>query len=573
MLNIDELNPDVLEAIKALHKIGIKPPAKSVEIQRVGTMPVVEYAHKHYYTPETGQLIKLEYWQQIWLRVVSGQHEYNRLKEFYPVAYFTGPKKIGKTATSGVYAQWRAASPILNDEILFFANDETQSRGRAYADIQKSIELNPLYDKQRRVLVDGDGNTVWRIIEDYIEHVPTSTKIRAVNVDYRGESGANPSLSVWTEVWGFDTDKQAKLVAEMTTVLTRSRSQQYFEGYAGYIGRSKVQEQIEALAIDPDKGARQLTLDDIPDWPWPDELALPMYVNDDAGVIAYVERGVTARKRMPWTQGPVADEYYRQQAIRLTPEQYLRLHENQWVSDVTAFIPIEWWQQCNEAALSVLPAWRLPTRDCVDWNDDAELEKYMDVNNWRIVGEAVPLVLGVDASVVGDCTAVIGVTRHPIRHMECTLRHGYVWTPPRGGKLDYELTTGSGGLSLKHQLIDLTLRYNVVEIAYDNWQLHHLMNELRNQGIAWCREFSQAAPRGVADKQLYDLIKGKKLVYNREHGAIAFKDLERHILGAARQQAPKEDTKMRIRKLADDSKIDMVIAMSMATAECLRLDL
>lgn len=916
MIDIESLSPEMLEAVRAMHKAGIHTPTAMLTATKASLLNVVEHGETFFYIPETGKPIIYEPFQKIILNIIAGTHNYPTLLPFYSTVEYSTVKKSGKTAVSGAYARWRTEQATLSDEILFFANDETQSRGRAYEAIDKSIRLSPFYDPQKRILYDEFGNPVWRIIEDYLEHIPTMTKVKAVNVDYRGEAGSNPTLTVWcvdqetelltdngwitydkfdlnckvatrnpvtgafewqtpkavnitpfkgemyvthgkqidmsvtpnhrlwgcttsyasrsaigrmdflhieeavkhtctwipdaftswqpnnledvepetglniradlyaefmgwflsegtchkneavlisqsgkanpdkcneicslimemgfspgewmrdgetstlviysstlnayckqfgtqdkryipkwlkeskylrtfflsylagdghdevsanrlkigtiskqmssdlqetglklgywvstgtykdprsdflqytvrfydgeqgthawgirkhawdteeydgivwcpstengivvvrrngkiyqtgnTECWGYDTKKQEILFDEMTPVLTRERSQRYLEGYAGYTGKSLVQEKVEKLLTDPDKGGRQLTIDDIPDWPWQDEEKLPLYTNDTAGMFAYLDRGPGARRRMPWLTGERGDRYYAEQALTLhDPLQFDRLHNNYWISPVTAFIPIEWWKSCLDASLQDILPWRMPTRilqcpdiDAVDEQGVPLINQYVDPTNWQIVGEPVPVVLGCDASVVGDCTALVMCARHPIRHTECVMYAAFKWDPPRGSKIDYDITPNPfTGLSLTQQVIDMCMRYNVVEFAYDEWQLHHLTNQLRRDAIVWCRAFKQGVERDISDKQLYDLIKTKKVTYPLNSENICYRDMEHHIQGASRTMKPREDTKLHITKSSDESKIDLVVALSMASAEVLRLDL
>jgi hypothetical protein len=594
-IDIAALSPEQLEAIRAMHAAGIRTPKQVLNATKVAQLDIVEHVESSFYIPETAKPMVLQPHQKIILRIMAGQHNYPRLLRFYSTVEYSAPKKHGKTATSGAHAKWRAESQTLNDEILFFANDETQSRGRAYQAILFAITLNPLYDEKRRVLLDDDGNVVWRVIEDHLEHVPTGTKVKAVNVDYRGEAGANPSLTVWTECWGYDTSKQELLFDEMTPVLTRTDSQRVLEGYAGYTGKSIVQEKVEALLTNPDKGGRQLTLDDIPDWPWPEDDELPLWVNDDAGIFGYLDRGLATRKRMPWLQGERGEAYYREQQLTLhDPMQYDRLHLNYWISPVDSFIQLEWWKQCADASVGSLEPWRrakyileCPQPDETLGAEDHllglglpagsnRLAAYMSPTNWEIVGEPTPVVLAGDASVSGDCTALVGLTRHPVRHADCVLRWAWKWDPPRGSKIDYDTTANSKtGLSFRQTLISMCMQYNVVQFSYDEWQLHHLTNELRRDGIVWCRAFKQGIERDVADKQLYDLIKLKRISWcpGTDESEYCGSDMEKHLAGSSRTMKPKEDTKLHIVKASDDSKIDLVVATSMGSCECLRLDI
>lgn len=578
-VDLSKISPEELAAIKEVHAAGIRTPKSVLNATKAALLDVVDHCEQRFYIPETGSPIVLEPFQKIVLRIIAGQHSYPSLLPFYSTVEYSTVKKSGKTALCGAYARWRAESPTLNDEILFFANDETQSRGRGYQAVVLSITLDPLYDPVKRVLRDDDGNVVWRVIEDHLEHVPTGTKIKAVNVDYRGEAGANPSLTCWTEVWGYDTAKQELLFDEMTPVLTRERSQRYLEGYAGYTGKSIVQEKVEGLLTNIDKGGRQLTIDDVPDWPWPEEEELPLWVNDDAGMFGYLDRGLNARKRMPWLQGERGEAYYREQQLTLhDPLQYDRLHLNMWISPVDSFIKLEWWHQCADVSVADLEPWRAPVSilECPEINDHEAVAKYVSPDNWRIVGEPVPVVLAMDASVSGDCTALVGATRHPTRHGDVALRFGWKWDPPRASKIDYDYTPNAHtGLSLRQQILKTCMEYNVVELGYDEWQLHHLTNELRRGAVVWCRPFKQGIERDVADKQLYDLIKLKRIGYNphTDEATLCHKDVEKHLAGASRTMKPKEDTKLHIVKASDDSKIDLVVAISMVAAETLRLDI
>lgn len=545
--------PEQLQQIQLLKKAGLRLPSSLVETTKVAKLSVQDFGRRYFYIPETGRPIEPEIWQSIFLDIASGTHHYSNLLPFYSTILFSSVKKTGKTALSGLYARHKAEQTTLRDEVLFFANDETQSRGRGYAAVQKSIELDPRFDVQKRILYSINGDALWRVIEDYLEHIPTGTKIKAVNVDYRGEAGSNPSLTCWTEAWGYDTEKQFKLFDEMTPVLTRYHSQRYLESYAGYTGKSIILEKVWNMAV---KDGRQLTIDDIPDWPWPQEQLLPFYVNDDAGLFAYIDQGPIARTRMPWTNenhpqyGAEAKRYYAEQAHTLPPEQFDRLHNNYWVTPIDAFIPIVWWDQTQNTQLQPLTTTEQK--------------------------QQTPMVLAVDASVTGDCTAVVGVTRNPEsnKYQDVVLRLAIKWDPPKGGKLDYENTPNSlTEESLKTLLLRLCAEYNVVEIAYDEWQLHHLMTELKNEGVAWCRPFSQATARDVADKQLYDLIKTRRISHNPTDSNIMNTAMREHLQNAARKVRPNEDTKMHIIKAAADKKIDLVVALSMAAAECLRLDL
>lgn len=223
-----------------------------------------------------------------------------------------------------------------------------------------------------------------------------------------------------------------------------------------------------------------------------------------------------------------------------------------------------------------------------------------------------PLVVGVDASVTGDCSAIIGVTRAPwAPKTEVLVRTCRIFTPPtteRGGKkvgLDYAVT-------IEAELRRLVRTYNVVCVPYDPYQMHMLaQNLLRGRstrmendfgvevtddgsGVAssgsgavgggwrtggadddgdievWMAPFSQAGMRNEADKMLYDLIRDRRLW----HGGDP--ELTSHILNAAAKTKLNEDTQLRIIKkpgAGARGKIDGCIALGMACYMCLKLNL
>ena len=167
-----------------------------------------------------------------------------------------------------------------------------------------------------------------------------------------------------------------------------------------------------------------------------------------------------------------------------------------------------------------------------------------------------PMVLGMDAGVSNDSFGLVGVTRHPQRPSDVATRFVQVWTPPAGGQIDF-----SGP---ENTVRDLARRFNVVQLAYDPYQLVNLAQRLQGEGVVWCKAFQQGAPRLEADKQLLDLIVGKRLAHDGNE------QLRAHIANANRKPEP-EGNKLRIVKRESSLKIDLTICLSMANYEILRL--
>ena len=238
---------------------------------------------------------------------------------------------------------------------------------------------------------------------------------------------------------------------------------------------------------------------------------------------------------MPWQ----TSEYYETQAATLRPEAFERLHLNNWTSSVGSFIPIEWWYANRNSTIR-------PPKQYTTNLAPGQVDNY-------------PIVLGVDAAVSSDCCAVSAVSRNPNNPNDPWVRFYNIWIPPKGGTMDLGL--------VEQYLKEICAKYNVVQIAYDAYQLHKLMTDLSQQGVAWCKSFSQGADRAIADKQLYDLIRDRRCPHD------VGRDFDDQLRNAAAKATTDTDTKLRLVKKSQESKIDVIVATSMAVAECLRLNL
>lgn len=219
-----------------------------------------------------------------------------------------------------------------------------------------------------------------------------------------------------------------------------------------------------------------------------------------------------------WVTKPLfkwqTEAYYAQEASVLTPSEFNRMHRNQWVSDTDAFVPIEWWDAAQIEELPVLEA----------------------DQQW---------VLALDAAVSGDCFGMVALSRHD---QKVAVRYVKKWTPPPGGKLDF-----AGPETEIRRLVDSG---RIACIAYDPYQLHDLATRLRNELSVWFFEFPQGQMRLLADKMLYDYIREKRVLHTGEP------DLRQHVGNA---NATSDADKLRIVKRQENMKIDLCVALSMAT--------
>jgi len=356
-------------------------------------------------------------------------------------------------------------------------------------------------------------------------------------LDYKGEAGSNPVITIWTELWGFTEKAAIRFWAEMAPAPTRPNSLRFIETYAGFVGESEL---LEGLYENVVKKGKQLRIQDLVDVlgeqyepmcfaeaPNLDSL-IPCYVNEAAGIFAYWDSGEQAR-RMPWQQGEHGKKYYQSEMATQTDSQYRRLHLNEWVSAESEFIPIELWDAC----LNPLPL---------------------------VKGEKTPLVVGLDAAVTGDCFGFVVVSRDPNNPVEnIAVRAARKWSPPEGGKLDYD----EPGTVLRW----LKENFNVVQVCYDPYQLEYFVKKYREELGLWFEAFEQGQRRLMADKQLYDMIVHKRIRHDDNP------DMRSHIQNCNAKTQKDEDGKLRLVKKSENRKIDLAVALSMATAECLRLNL
>lgn len=420
----------------------------------------------------------------------------------YATILYSAVKKSGKTRVAAGVAAWFAATGPAYNEVYCLANDGKQSSDRILSAIKQAVKLSPTLN--------------WSITKTRIE-LPNGTFIEAIPCDPSGQAGSNPGLTVWSEIWGYRLEHKNRLWSEMTVPPTRwGHAFRWVESYAGYTDESSVLETLYNLGVKDS-------------YRHPAFKNLPVYINDAASMFCYWDE----QPRMVWQN----DEYYAQEAAVLPPNEFSRIHRNQWVSSTEKAIEIEWWDGCEDVVI-----------------DGEELPA---------LTRTEPVVLALDASVSHDCCAVAIVTRHPQRRRDVAIRGVKIWEPPAGGKIDLTAT-------MDVFVRDFCGRHNVLYATYDEFQLHKLATDLRKDGVVAVREFSQHGDRAIADKQLYDLIIQRQLVHTGDPIVRAHVDNAQSKHTGDRLRFVKPETRVdsagRTRK-----PIDALVAMSMGSFEILRL--
>ena len=420
---------------------------------------------------------------------------------------------VKKSAKSSVAAAVAANFAITKEyaEIYIIANDLKQADSRVAMYFRRALELNP---RLRKLYRNKGYRTMFTHNHSYVEAIP---------IDPSGEAGSNADLIVTSELWGAHEEAKQRMFAELTLSPTKfGKSMRWIESYAGYTDESKLLYSLYDAGV----------LNGVRLWDEP----MPTMMNQDMPLEAYVNREArifclwNTIPRLPWQ----TKEYYNNEAAMLDPNEFRRIHRNEWVTSKDTFIPMEWWDACR----------------------DNEIPPIKGLES---------IVLALDAGVSHANFALVGVSRHPTQKEDTILRFSKRWVPPKGGKINFEGTKEDPGPELF--LLELCKRYNIVEIAYDPYQLEDMAGRLRRRGVAWFRPFSQQTTRMVADSQFRTRIRERRIHHQGDN------DMREHIGNCDAKVDLTGERNIRLVPKAENKYIDLAVAYSMADYEAMRLNL
>lgn len=445
----------------------------------------IQWIQGNFYLYDTGEKMSLFDCQR--LPLAEALRRDKKTNQFiYNTVVWSWPKKSAKSSVIAAVADY-VAQHTMNGSIKLIANDLKQADSRVGYYLRENIKLAQKEGLRRGIRIKPSGYTIT---------YPNGARIECVPIDPSGEAGGNDDMLVFSELWGWKSKAQQQMWTEMTISPTKfGYSQRWVDTYAGYKGESPILENLYETGVNQ---GRQLNPADMG--------GAEVYVNDAAKTLTVW----VTQHLFPWQSAA----YYASEEATLVPNEFKRIHGNEWVDAVAAFIPIEWWKACY-------------------------LKYTMEP------GEQ--MIIGVDAAATSDCFAIVMVSR---REEHVYVHYVKVWYPPKGGEINFD--------EPEKELKQLINAYNVLEIAYDAHQLVSMMQRLRNEEFINARKFSQNDDRLVADKRLYDMIRARQAHHNNEP------DLMEHM-GNAAAEIDKHDSKLRIVKRQSEKKIDSVVAMSMAT--------
>jgi phage terminase large subunit-like protein len=314
--------------------------------------------------------------------------------------------------------------------------------------------------------------------------------IAAIASDYTGAAGSNPTISVFDELWGYISERSRRLWDEMVPSPVRKISCRLVVTYAGFSGESVLLEELQK------RGQAQ------------PEVAPSLHAGDGL-LLAWHTKPIA-----PWQ----TESWLTQMRQALRPNQFLRMITNTFVTSESTFIDMDAWDAC------------------VDPNAQP-----------MFADQALPVWIGIDASVKHDSTAIVAVTwDQGVQKLRLIWHRTFQPTPTE--PLDFEA-------AIEGTLTDLAQRFRVRKVLFDPFQMAATAQRLARARIP-VEEFPQTVPNLTAASQnLYELISG--------HNLICYPDAAMR-LAVSRAVAIESSRGWRITKEKQSHKIDVVVALAMA---------
>ncbi len=118
----------------------------------------------------------------------------------YPELLFSAPKKSGKTTLAAIITLYVVI--VLGgrySEGYCIANDFEQAQSRVFQAIVRIVEVSPLLRQSAK------------ITSSRVEFLSTRATTTALASDYAGAAGANPTITVLDELWGYTSERAHRL--------------------------------------------------------------------------------------------------------------------------------------------------------------------------------------------------------------------------------------------------------------------------------------------------------------------------------------------------------------------------
>ena len=483
-----------------------------------------EFISKYFYIYDTEELFdfhpsQLHPFNEATRRDKNGKYKYHTV-------VWSWPKKSAKSTIIAAIVDYICLYKP-KSVIRLIGNDLKQADSRVGYYLRENIKIGMKkgygYSEEALELQAIRAKTKIKV-SGYTITYPNGSMIEMVPIDPTGEAGGNDDLTVFSELWGWRHKSHQDMWVEMTISPTRfGQAQRWIDTYAGFEGDSPILEKLYKQVVNQEN-----------------HIKIPH--NQECYSHGGIFSTWVTKHHLPYQPKP----YYDAERVALTEEQFSRMHENQWITSKNAFISIGWWDDCADT--------RPPEDGGIPLSNEYE-----------------EMVIAIDAGVMSDCFAIVAVARdgrYPAHYHDDTFdglqapdyfirRYARQWTPPKDGMLKFE-SKDPKEITPASELRRLVETYNVVQVCYDPSQLYHFMSQMSSELQAWFDVFTQMAEREIADKQLYDIIRTKRIAH---YGSD--QDMRQHLMNA-RSQVRGDDRRLRIVKKDEKSKNDLAVALSMA---------
>jgi phage terminase large subunit-like protein len=366
----------------------------------------------------------------------------------YSTIVYSCPKKSGKSALAGAVGAWAAEQFDPGSEIYVVASSQEQAEGRVMRDAKYHVE----HVERWNIRPDN-------MVTAYKIQYPNDTYIQALAKSYKAAAGSRHSLSLWDELWSYLSPLDMRMWAELTPIPTVKNSIQFIATYAGFENESELLWSLYTKGVSkeehPDgRGAPIPGLEDLPCW-------------SNGRLFVYWDH----ENRMPWQ----TDTYLSQQLAALRAAEYLRFHENRWVTSHEEFIPAEWWDRAAKAY----------AKDAIIWNE----------HPYR----TYPVYMGLDAATKHDCIAAVGVCYDGKKGDVIQLFHR-IWTPDPKEPFDFETT-------IEPFLLDIKKNFNLQAVGYDPKDMHQTSVRLARAGVPMIEYTQSPSKMTEASHALYEVLR------------------------------------------------------------------
>jgi phage terminase large subunit-like protein len=398
----------------------------------------------------------------------------------YSQALWGIPRGNGKTEIAAAVALYMLVLDTRRAEVYIAAGSRDQA--------------TLAFKAARRMVEQGDLSGYVRVLPGYrkMEVPSTDSSLHVIAADAPLQHGLQPSCVIFDELW---VQKKRDLFEALAGGLfKRDRAMLVCISTAGFDPNSLLAEECRRGEKGEDPrffyswhGAQEeLPFDDPRTW----ELANP---------------ALSCEKPFMRVKGLEDD------LRRMHEAEFRRWHLNQWTGAEDTWISADLWDQCDGSP---------------------SLSYSMDT------------ILGVDASIRRDATAVATVQRHPdgIYHAEFK-----IWEPTPNREVPLE--------AVMNHIREQCGTYQVTGVCYDPQFLHHMSQRLDDEGIPmieWRQDNARMVP---ATRTLHEAVVQGKL----RHGG--HKIVREHALNAGVKETERG---LRIKKTSSSGPDDSIVALAMA---------